>query len=95
MTTSSTFGYLTQCAFELIAKNTENGYFVPILPLEDIFAFLITSYDGLIRDITLTRCYPDNAAPEGVPFDEKKLIHCLYISIMTLLGKAPQCWNGD
>lgn len=92
VTTSSTFGYLTQCAFEIIIKQTKNGYFMPVIPIEDIFAFIITAFDGIIRDITLTRCYPGGTVPEdGIKFDEKKLIQCLYISTITLLGKVPQC----
>lgn len=92
VTTSSTFEYLTQCAFDIIIKQTKEGYFTPVIPIEDILAFIITAFDGIIRDITLTRCYPSRTAPDdNIKFDEKRLIHCLYISTITLLGKVPQC----
>lgn len=90
VTTSSTFDYLFQCVLALITKQTEIGYFCPIVPLEDILTFLVASYDGIIRDVTLTRCYPNGTVPPGdIHFDEKKLIQCLYISTIMLLGKAP------
>lgn len=88
VTTSSTFGYLTKCASETIRNGTEQGYFKPIMPVEDIFAFLIASFDGMIRDVTLTGCYGGKTVPPfGVDFNGKKLIHCLYVSVLSLLGK--------
>lgn len=92
VTTSSTFGYLTQCAFEIIIKQTEKGYFTPAIPVDDILAFIVVAFDGIIRDVTLTKCYSNSTVPEqGIHFDERKLVQCLYTSTMTLLGKAPQC----
>lgn len=89
VTTTSTFGYLMDCAFKIIAKQTQNGYFVPVVQVEDIFAFIVAAFDGMIRDITLTRCYPNGTQP-GLCFDEKRLIQCMYLSTVTLLGKAPK-----
>lgn len=89
VTTSSTFGYLTQCASSVMVTGVERGDFVPVLPVKDIMAFIIASFDGIIRDVTLSRCYSGNSEPEsGVVFDEKNLIHCLYISTMSLLEKS-------
>ncbi len=88
VTTSSTFEYLTQCASEIIIAGTENGYFMPVIPIKDIMAFIIVSFDGIIRDVTLSKCYLGKSMPKpGVDFNEKSLIHCLYISTMSLLGK--------
>ncbi len=88
VTTPSTFGYLTQCALNVIITGVERGDFVPVLPVKDIMAFIIASFDGIIRDVTLSKCYAGNNIPEsGVVFHEKNLIHCLYISTMTMLGK--------
>ena len=87
VTTSSTFGYLIQCASEIIIKGAQNGYFMPVMPIEDIMAFIIASFDGIIRDVTLSKCYAGNSMSEsGVDFNEKNLIHCLYSSTMSLLG---------
>ena len=88
VTTSSTFGYLTKCASEVISNGTEKGYFTPVVPLENIMAFIIASFDGIIRDVTLSGCYSGKTvSPPGVSFDGKNLIHCLYISVISLLGK--------
>lgn len=57
VTTSSTFGYLTQCVSKIIITGAESGYFTPVMPIEDILAFIIASFDGIIRDVTLSKCY--------------------------------------
>lgn len=88
VTTSSTFGYLTRCASEVITNGTEKGYFTPIISVENIMAFIIASFDGIIRDVTLSGCYSGKTvSPLAVSFDGKNLIHCLYISVISLLGK--------
>lgn len=88
VTTSSTFEYLTQCASRIIVSGVENGYFMPVMPVNDILAFIIASFDGIIRDVTLSKCYSGNSVPKsGFVFHEKNLIHCLYASTMYLLGK--------
>ena len=85
VTTTSTFGHLTQCALSIMITGVERGNFVPVLPVKDIMAFIIASFDGVIRDVTLSKCYAGNSS--GVAFHEKNLIHCLYASTMYLLGK--------
>ena len=66
----------------------ESGHFMPVMPIEDILAFIIASFDGIIRDVTLSKCYLEKSIPKSsVAFNEKRLIHCLYISTMSLLGK--------
>lgn len=96
VTTSSTFGYLIQCTSEIIITGAENGYFVPVMPIEDILAFIIASFDGIIRDVTLCKCYlGENIPKSSVAFKEKSLINCLYISTMSLLGKIPDDERGS
>lgn len=88
VTTSSTFGYLMKCASETIITGTEKGYFTPVMPVEDILAFIVASFDGIIRDVTLSGCYPGKTVtPLGVAFNGTKLIPCLYSSVIVLLGK--------
>lgn len=90
VTTSSTFGYLIKCASEIMISGTENGYFMPVVPIENIIAFIVASFDSIIRDVTLSKCYSEKPMPEsGVDFNGKNLIHCLYSSTMFLLGKNP------
>lgn len=85
-TTIPVFAYLTHCVSELIVKQVEIGYFNPIVPVTDVLAFIVSSFDGIIRDVTLNKCY--NEKSDDIPdFDEKKLIFCLYLSTMKLLGK--------
>lgn len=87
VTTVSTFSYLTKCASETIIRGTENGDFAPVMPVEDILAFIIASFDGVIRDVTLSGyCAGKNMQPLGVEFNGKKLIRCLYSSVISLLG---------
>lgn len=88
VTTASTFGYLMKCASETIISGTENGDFAPVMPVEDILAFIIASFDGIIRDVTLSGCYSGKTVtPSGVDFNGKNLIRCLYSSVIALLGK--------
>jgi AcrR family transcriptional regulator len=89
VTTTSTFEYLIKCTSEVIIKETQKGYFKPILPIEDILAFIISSFDGIIRDVTLTKCYSGKDAPKApAQFNEHKLINCIYLSTMYFLGKS-------
>ena len=88
VTTASTFEYLLNCASEVIISGTQKGYFKPVLPIEDILAFITSSFDGIIRDVTITKCYLGKGAPEtSIHFDEHKLINCLYSSTLYFLGK--------
>ncbi len=88
VTTSSAFEHLMGCAAGIIVSETEKGYFTPVIPVEDILAFITASYDGIIRDVTITKCYTGEGAPQAdVRFDEKTLIRCLYQSTMMFLGK--------
>ena len=84
VTTSSAFEHLMNSAAKIIVSETEKGYFTPMIPAEDILTYIIASYDGIIRDVTITKCYTGNA---DIVFDEKKLIGCLYRSTMMFLGK--------
>ena len=80
------FSYLASRVAELIVSETASGYFKPVLPVEDILNFLVASFDGIIRDVTLNKCY--NIETEDINnLDEKKLIGCLCISTLKLLGK--------
>lgn len=80
------FPYLASRVAELIVTEAASGYFKPVLPVEDILNFVVSSFDGIIRDVTLNKCY--NIATEDINnLDEKKLINCLYISTLKLLGK--------
>ncbi|MBR3341011.1 MAG: TetR/AcrR family transcriptional regulator [Clostridiales bacterium] len=80
------FPYLAKCASEIIISQTQTGYFKPVIPLPDILTFIVSSFDGIIRDVTLNKCY-DISSDGMTELDEKKLISTLYLSTMKLLGK--------
>ena len=80
------FPYLLRCVSEVIMTSANEGYFEPLIPANEILAFLVASFDGIIRDVTLNKCYHTEAAEVSF-FDETKLISCLYLSTMNLLGK--------
>ncbi len=90
------FEYLAQKMYALLFEQTELGYFTPILPLKDVVAFITSAFDGIIRDVTLTKCYlPSTDKPTLITFDEKQLIKSLYISTLTLLGKQYPKQEGE
>ena len=92
--TSSTFEYLTKCAAQTIISGVQKGDFKPLVPVEEILSFLVASFDGIIRDVTLTKCYGKKGQKSAFQFDEKKLIQSLYLSTMALLGK-PKKTKGE
>lgn len=85
--TPSVYSYLMHKTIEFITSYVNAGVFKPVIPLPELFAFIISSYDGMMRDVILTKCYPQ--IPEIKPFvefEEKKLTNALYLSILSLLG---------
>ncbi len=80
------FDHLAERLGQLILTQTEAGVFHPIVPARDVISFVISSFDGIIRDVTLSRCYGIHA-DEMNDLNEKKLINCLYFSTLKLLGK--------
>ena len=83
---TAVFPYLASRLAELIVTQSASGYFTPILPVPDILRFVIASFDGIIRDVTLNKCYNIQSS-DMKDLDEKELINCLYISTLKLLGK--------
>ena len=85
-TATPVFPYLAHSVAELIITQVQTGYFKPLVPSEDILTFVVSSFDGIIRDVTLNKCY-NLQTDDAAVFDEKKLINCLYLSTLKLLGK--------
>ena len=83
---TSDFDYLIMQLYTYIGQKIEEGYFNPIVKPNSIFMFLIASYDGIHRDIILSKCYPAKGRiSEDWIFDEKELMNTLYESIIHLL----------
>ena len=79
------FPYLANRAAELIVTQVQAGHFKPVIPVEDILSFMASSFDGIIRDVTLNKCY-NIKSDNMTELDENKLISSLYLSILKLLG---------
>ncbi|MNI76912.1 hypothetical protein D3C73_1331710 [compost metagenome] len=71
-----------------LAGKVEAGLLKPVMPLEHIFAFAVTSLDGIVRDLTLARCYSLPGDDAGVTLDELSLTGALARSLLYLLGEA-------
>jgi len=92
---SSDFDYLIKHTFDYIEQKVEEGYFKPILPVHDIFMFIIASFDGIRRDVILSKCYQSkDTIPSGFEFDEQKLIRSLCTSCLLLLTGKTNTMEG-
>lgn len=70
-----------------VAQKIEEGYFVPKIPFKDIISLLVTSLDGIIRDLILTNCYIiKDQFPIVADLNAGKLIYSLSASLILLLG---------
>ncbi len=81
---ANSMDYIVENIFKFIIKNIENGYFKPIIPINELFQFIIVCYDGILRDITLVKCYPITS--ETPNFDINKLMNNLYLTVIYFLG---------
>jgi len=75
--------YLKEQGFSFVMQKIIEGYFQPKLPIEDIFNFLGTSFDGMIRDLIISTHY---SAPMFPQFDKSKLVQSLCTAFVLLLG---------
>lgn len=75
--------YLMMSIFNKMNEAATNGEVEPIYPLEDIFTYITTSIDGLVRDVVLGKCY---GADVGY-IDEVKLMRMLAHTVLNMLGK--------
>lgn len=80
--------YLHKRTFEYVISQVESGYFHPLMPVQDIFAFIETSIDGIERDLVLVQCC--NGATDSYSMlkelDPQKLMDALCKSVICLLG---------
>lgn len=79
------YGYVLNAIREVIKENIDNGYFLPTLSIESIYALIFAFFDGLVRDLTLVKCY-QLEAPQSVTFEEKDLPKALAVSVIFLLN---------
>ena len=74
--------YLQEKFFAYITQKVSEGYFNPVLPLEDILNYFIASIDGIIRNLILSTHY--NVMP--VALEKDKLLKSLTTAFILLLG---------
>lgn len=87
----SVYAQLGQALMVYVGEQVQAGYFQPQIPLEDLFAFVTAAFDGIVRDVTLTKYYlQEDEMNPMIQFDAEKLIHSLYLSTLALLG-MPGC----
>lgn len=80
--------YLQKRALEYVVSQIESGYFKPLVPIEDIFAFIGTSIDGIERDLTLVQYCQVKTYTVSIPneLDPQKMMNVLCRSVIYLLG---------
>jgi AcrR family transcriptional regulator len=82
ITDSGSAQYLMGELMRLISEGIASGVFKPVVPPEEIFVFMMTSIDGIVRDVILQRCY--GLMPE-VPIRAPGLMQTLSKSVLLLL----------
>ena len=65
-----------------------SGYFKPLMPVENMFAFTAVSTDGIERDLILTQSCQVEAHPISAikDIDPQRLMNVLCKSVIYLLG---------
>lgn len=77
--------YMINQLFGAINEGILIGEFKSIVPVKDIFSFIITSIDGILRDVILFKCYEPLEAQE-IEIDEIKLMNTLKKSVLLILN---------
>ena len=77
--------YLVERLFNTIHAGISMGSFQTEVSPEDLFTFIMTSIDGIVRDVVLQKCY-GMFKNEQVQFDEIHLMDTLCKSVLLLLG---------
>lgn len=76
--------YFTQQIFHSIHKGISSGCFQLKISIEDLTTFIMTSIDGIVRDVVLQKCY-GVFSNDQVQFDEIRLMNTLCKSVLLLL----------
>lgn len=77
--------YFVEQIFNTIHEGIALECFQPEVELEDLFTFIMTSIDGIVRDVVLQKCY-DMFQNEQALLDEVRLMNTLCKSVQSLLG---------
>ncbi|MFJ7913941.1 MULTISPECIES: TetR/AcrR family transcriptional regulator [unclassified Lysinibacillus] len=77
--------YFTQQIFHSIHEGISSGCFQLEISIDDLSTFIMTSIDGIVRDVVLQKCY-GVFSNDQVQFDEIRLMNTLCKSVLLLLG---------
>ncbi|KOS63608.1 hypothetical protein AN161_06485 [Lysinibacillus sp. FJAT-14222] len=77
--------YLMQQILHSIHEGISLGCFQPEISIENLSTFMMTSIDGIVRDVVLQKCY-GVFSNDQVQFDEIRLMKTLCKSVLLLLG---------
>ena len=77
--------YLVERIFNTIHEGISIGNFQPEVSQDDLFTFIMTSIDGIVRDVVLQKCYGMFQNGQAI-FDEIRLMDTLCKSVQSLLG---------
>jgi AcrR family transcriptional regulator len=75
--------YLVNALLNMIMEGVSNGEFEPDYPLNDIFTYIMTSIDGVIKSVVLQKCYGVN--PGNI--DVVNIIKLIADSVLYFLAK--------
>lgn len=81
------YSYVLNAVTGVMEENIANDYFKPALSKESIYALIFAFFDGLVRDLTLVKCY-QLEVPQSVTFEEKDLLKALTSSTIFLLNNT-------
>ncbi|MFJ7731084.1 TetR/AcrR family transcriptional regulator [Lysinibacillus sp. NPDC097231] len=78
--------YLMQQIFHSIHEGITSGYFQLEISIEELSTFMMTSIDGIVRDVVLQKCY-GMFLNKHVQLDEIRLMNTFCKSVLLLLGR--------
>lgn len=81
--------YLIQQLSRNIDEGISSGYFNPTLPGKDIIIYIMTSIDGIVRNVILQKCY-GLFQNEQIEFDAIALMNTLSKSVLLMLSPNQQ-----
>lgn len=77
--------YLSNHLFDFIGEKIEEGYFKPLVSVDEVNNFIAASFDGIVFDVLYSKYYQFRDGSSAYHFDGSKLIQSLCISVILLL----------
>ncbi|MFC4776633.1 TetR/AcrR family transcriptional regulator [Paenibacillus sp. GCM10023252] len=82
---ASTLGYLHTACIGFLQAQAAAKRIAPVVPLEEVIAFMATTINGIVHDAIMAQnaAYARHLMPAP---NVDRLMHSLYLSVMSLLG---------